>query len=254
MQNHWIFFSFKYLNLLAQTATSSATSTKIEILEKQVSFLSDTNKTLVANFSLFSEVFNKIFIALATVLTIAAGLATFLYWKTLEEAKEEAHKNVRREVDRAIELYVQDEVDTLRRLLERERSIFKVEIDYILSKGADKITPEYKMLRDRGFRLNAIRHGVTQYRNSRAVTIFDFVNGNPTGDEIKDDIARMSENDDINRESILIIYVSTIFPEIFVLLKPKTLFVTPANTAITLIGVAVSAASIAQSHRPSSAD
>lgn len=62
----------------------------------------------------------------------------------------------------------------------------------------------------------------------------------------------MAKNDDIDGESILVIYVNNPFREIFTSLKDKTLFFTPANTAITLIGAAVSAASIAQSRRPSS--
>jgi hypothetical protein len=231
-------------NLLTHSVPSTllTASAEIELLKQQLQFLQDTNGSLIRNFNAYADLYNKLLIGLGVVLGIAAAWATYFYGKTLKESKEQITGIVSREVEKAVQQYVQTEVDTLRRLLERESAIDRVSIDYILPKGAIQETPEHKMLRDRGFQIAPIRYGIESYRLSREVTVIDFVNGGYSDDEIKQSLATLSPQ--LQSSSIIVIYVGKPISEIFNL-KEKTLFFTPANTTITLVGAVASAAAIA---------
>jgi hypothetical protein len=222
--------------------TLLTTSAEIELLKQQLQFLQDTNGSLIRNFNAYADLYNKLLIGLGIVLGTAAAWAAYSYGKTLKESKEQISNIVSREVEKSVQQYVQTEVDTLRRLLERESAIDRVSVDYILPKGAAQETPEHKMLRDRGFRIDPIRYGVDSYRLFRDVTVIDFVNGEYSDKEIKQVLSALSPQ--LQPSSIIVIYVGKSFIEIFKL-KDKTLFFTPANTAITLVGAVASAAAIA---------
>lgn len=155
-------------------------------------------------------------------------------------------EHTRQEVEKAVQQYVQTEVDTLRRLLERESAIDRVSVDYILPKGTVQETPEHKMLRDRGFRIDPIRYGIDSYRLSREVTVIDFVNGEYPDEEIDDEVrkALAALAPQLQSSSIVVIYVGKNIPEIYKL-KKETLFIATANMAITLVGAVASAAAIA---------
>ena len=268
------------LQLLAQTPTPPVVpsapvppTTEMELLKSQIELLIQTNENLSQSFTHFINAMKYVLAALA----VLGGFATYLFGKSLQDARKLASDIVRQEVEGSIAHRVRDavndEMDAVKRLLSRERVISRTSVDYCVPAQIDRPPDEFSFLSARGFKRPQFYNEKDFSRLSGAVVVLDIVNsGVLSGPEwevlLQDRVANEAEirrlqeqrvADELDRllqqlaeRSVVVVYVRPVLGgRIKALdnLSSQVKYYASANTPVNLVGVVADAAYVADGWR-----
>lgn len=129
---------------LAQTPTPD------ELLQQQMQLLEtlrEENRSLSESFKTFVSAMQFVLVVFAFL----GGVIAYIFGKNLSDAKQIARELINQEVNRRIVTIVDDEINSLKRLLGRERVIGEVSVDYYCP-NESWMPREITLLETRGFR------------------------------------------------------------------------------------------------------
>ncbi len=263
----WLpFFDPHPLLHLAQAQTSAPSSPDLELLRKQLDFLSSENARLGADFAKrieaitqtnkdLSESFKTFVETMKFVLVIfgfLGGAIAFIFGKNLDDAKKVARDAIRQNVDSHVTALVQTEIENVKRTLQRERVISDTIVSYYLP-NATQPPSEYQLLKARGFREVSFPKDQPQLQNKRAdVVVLDLENWlSTTLTEDQREEAAKTQIDALltllPQSSVLVIYVRRHIRHLNSV--PRDRYVIAANNPVTLIGTVADAAYVVAGER-----
>ncbi|MHC5861710.1 hypothetical protein, partial [Nostoc sp.] len=179
---------FQISTFIAQ-ATTSATSTPkpspsptadVELLKSQIQFLQDANTRLNNSFGSFVSAINVSFVVFGVLLGVVAGLSIYFFNQSLKDAKLLIREEVERRLKAVVDETVGQEVSNLKQLLDREKVVGEINIDYFIPSRIailpDDYPEEYEFLAARGFKETRLLDASKRVKLSGDVVILDFVN------------------------------------------------------------------------------
>lgn len=265
---HWLFSidpTHLWHSLLAQTATPQPSNPEVDLLRKQLDFITSENARLSADFAKrldlisqankdLNESFKTFVDTMKFVLVVfgfLGAVVAFVFGKNLDDAKKVARDATRQEVDSRVATLVQAEIDNVKRTLQRERIIGDTIVHYYLP-NALQSPHEFKLLQVRGFRDVRFAKDKQQLQSVRAeVVVLDLENWvmpdqqpftslvNPD----RDAAAKLQIDALLNvlpSSTVLVVYVRS--PLNYLYSVPRDRYVSPANNPVTLVGMVADAA------------
>lgn len=258
--------------VIAQTPTPSPTprSSDLELLKSQIEFLKTSNAQLSDSFTKFIEAMKWAVIILSSLGGLAGLIISLFVGQNIREARKnlrEARENLREEIQVArqqiqreseyqlatqIRDMVAQEVNHVRRLLDRERIIGSAVVDYYLpSIAAEPI--EEKLLRERGFQDVRFwnQDTLSTLPNSQFgdVVVLDLINAQVFSPQTKQEEKETIVKDYIEKlkpllasYSVLVFYVKG---RIDVIDNSGLKYYIPANGTVALIGAVADSAYVA---------
>ncbi|MBD1847414.1 hypothetical protein H6F89_29245 [Cyanobacteria bacterium FACHB-63] len=280
----WLLLDPAHLHtLLAQTPPAqppTPNSSELDLLRKQLDFLTSENARLTADFTKrlelitqsnkdLSDSFKTFVDTMKFVLVIfgfLGGAIAFIFGKNLDDAKKVARDAIRQEVDSHVTTLVQTEIENVKRTLQRERVIRNTIVHYYLPNSPQRPN-EFKLLQARGFRDVRFPKDLRQLQSSVGkqtpedllnVVILDLENWltptqqsfstliNPDRDtQAKSQIDPLL--DILSSSTVLVVYVRATVNYLYTLSHDR--YITPANNPITLLGMVADAAYVAAGDR-----
>ena len=226
-------------------AQSSPTET--ELLKQQMEFLQKANEQLTNSFNSFVGAINLAFVVIGVVLGILGVAASFFYLKTITEVKQSVGAIATQEVTKQISITIKEQVDYLQRVVEREKVIGWVSLEYFLPIGKGSLPPtEFNLLKSRGFEDADFHSHSLQVRKRSNIVVLDIASENFSDEEIIEKTEKILEN--LPPACVLVVYVNRQVRPLNELLKPKVYSIV-ANTPIRLMGTVVDAAYLADALR-----
>ncbi|NJL48298.1 MAG: hypothetical protein HC929_13465 [Leptolyngbyaceae cyanobacterium SM2_5_2] len=235
--------------LLAQATPPTPSPTDV------IDLLKESNQALSNSFSQFIDAMRFVLV----ILGILGAFVTFIFGKSLNDARQIAKEAITQEVNRRIREIVDDEVGRVQRLLEPERIVSTMTIDYVVPRYGGEEPEEARALRVRGFRTVNPYYQFPTQRLLGNIIVLDMVNSpvldipntptlNETARKTQQD-TRLEEQIDqiiqvINDDAVLVIYVRDQFPSVTRLFRQRKRSAS-ANFAVRLITTVVDSAYLA---------
>lgn len=259
---HVAFFSgIHYLTDLAQTpAPPPLTSAEV------IDLLRQSNEDLSNSFNQFLDLMKFLLVALGAL----AGVATYIFGKSLGDARKVAADIVQQEVERKIATQVkdavEDEIDSVRRLIGRERIISDITVDYFVP-GSDALPPaEATFLKTRGFKRVSYWNETDLVDLSGQVVVLDLVNAPILSVQMLADLSEDEAHDRREKSvidnatrllgrmgdrAVLVIYIRPAKRRVAAIddLSAQIAYYAAANTPVNLIGVVADAGYVAHGWR-----
>ncbi len=264
LQNLYNLAGVWLINFLAQTPKPSPVP-DVELLKSQIQFLQDSNTRLNNSFSGFISAINLSFVVIGLILGVAGTVSVYLFNQSLKEARQLVRQEVERRLQAAVSEVVGQEVTHLQQILDREKVIGKISIDYVIPQQqpieANDYPEEYQLLTQRGFQSTRILDAFKRIKLSGEVVILDLVNYQLIPDTEKNGLSEIEINnlienrvadqlqkllDILPNRSVLVVYIRPGKQRINAIDKlQKVRYYASANTPINLIGTVVDSAYVA---------
>lgn len=252
-----VFDGVRYIDTLAQApASTPLTSTEV------IDLLRQSNEELSNSFNQFLDLMKFLLLALGAL----GGVATYIFGKSLGDARKVAADIVQQEVERKIATQVkdtvEDEIDNVRRLIGRERIISDITVDYFVPGSASLPPAEATFLKTRGFKRVNYWNETDLVDLSGQVIVLDLVNAPALSVQA---LASLSEDEahDLREKSVidnatrllgrmgdcavLVIYIRSAKRRVAAIdnLSSQIAYYAAANTPVNLIGVVADAGYVA---------
>lgn len=264
---NWILF-------IAQAPTSPVPTPKpspspapdVELLKNQIQFLQDANTRLNNSFGSFVNAINLSFVVLALILGVAGAISVYLFNQSLKEARQLVREEVERRLQISVSEVVGQQVNNLQQILEREKVLGGISIDYVIPQK-QPITPddypeEYQLLAQRGFQTARIIDAAKRIKVSGDVLVLDLVNYQLIADTERNtlpeaEISKLVEErveeqlqkvlNVLPNKAVLVVYIRPGKQRINAIdgLSQKVKYYASANTPVNLIGTVVDSAYVA---------
>jgi len=227
-----------------------------------VDLLRQSNEDLSKSFHQFLDLMKFLLVALAAL----GGVATYIFGKSLSDARKVAADVVQQEVERKIATQVrdavEDEIDSVRRLIGRERIISDLTVDYFVPGGGALLPAEATFLKTRGFKRVNYWNDSDLVALSGQVVVLDLVNAPVLSAQ---GLANLSEDEAHDRRedsvvtyatrllgrmadrAVLVIYIRPAKRRVVAIdnLSEQIAYYAAANTPVNLIGVVADAGYVA---------
>ncbi|AFZ61074.1 hypothetical protein H6G54_29810 [Anabaena cylindrica FACHB-243] len=262
---NWVLF-------VAQTPSPSPSTPKpspvpdVELLKSQIQFLQDANTRLNNSFGSFVGAINVSFVVLALILGVAGAISVYLFNQSLKEARQLVRQEVERRLQTSVSEVVGQQVSNLQQILDREKVVGGISIDYVIPQQQplipDDYPEEYQLLAQRGFKSAQIVNAAKRIKLSGDVVILDLVNYQLIADTEKNDlteieISKLIEDRVVDQlqkvlnllpnRAVLVVYIRPGKQRINAIdgLSQKVKYYASANTPVNLIGTVVDSAYVA---------
>ncbi|MBW4514628.1 MAG: hypothetical protein KME11_05325 [Timaviella obliquedivisa GSE-PSE-MK23-08B] len=249
---------------LAQTPDGAATS-QVEFLRQQLEFLArenarqgaefteklkllaDENQKLSESFKTFVSAMKDGVYFVGILSALGIGILTFLFGKSLKEAKDTAKAAVTRQVEERMAAIADHRIDVVRRSLERESVVDRAQVAYWLL-DAQMQPRELALLETRGFQVQFC----TQPQRGRDidVVVVDLNNWQDGQGRIFAESSPMEKEQQVRRQvdlvkammvqAAIVVFVSGRFDYLDQVGRDR--LVAPTNNSVTLVGMVVDAA------------
>ncbi|MDJ0618407.1 MAG: hypothetical protein QNJ63_16960 [Calothrix sp. MO_192.B10] len=248
--------------------STSPSAADVELLKSQIQFLQDINTRLNNSFGSFVSAMNVSLVAIGIILGVAGAISVYLFDKSLKQARLIIRNEVERRMKVMVEETVGEEVDNLKNVLEREKVIGTINVDYFLPLQKSILTEDYpeefQLLNGRGFnKVNPLDDSKIN-KISGDVVVLDLVNYPLVTDEEKNNLpedqiaqliqTRVAEHlkkftKKLPYRSVLVVYIRPGKQRINAIdeLSQKVKYYSSANTPVSLMGVVVDSAYVAYS-------
>jgi hypothetical protein len=257
---------------VAQTPTPNPSTPKpspvpdIELLKSQIQFLQDANTRLNNSFGSFVGAINVSFVVLALILGVAGAISVYLFNQSLKEARQLVRQEVERRLQTSVSEIVGQQVSNLQQILDREKVVGGISIDYVIPQQQplipDDYPEEYQLLAQRGFQSARIVDAAKRIKLSGDVVILDLVNYQLIADTEKNnlteiEVSKLVEDrvadqlkkllDVLPNKAVLVVYIRPGKQRINAIdgLSQKVKYYASANTPVNLIGTVVDSAYVA---------
>lgn len=268
---NWVLF-------VAQTPTPNPSSPKptptpsptpgpdVELLKNQIQFLQDANTRLNNSFGSFVNAINVSFVVLALVLGVAGAISVYLFNQSLKEARQLVRQEVERRLQASVSEVVGQQVSNLQQILEREKVVGGISIDYVIpqkqSLTLDDYPEEYQLLEQRGFQSARILNTPKRIKLSGDVVILDLINYQLIADTERNDLTKIEVVELLEErvfeqlqkvlnvlpnKAVLVVYIRPGQQRIKAIddLSQKVKYYASANTPVNLIGTVINSAYVA---------
>jgi rhodanese-related sulfurtransferase len=262
---NWVLF-------VAQTPTPNPSTPKpspvpdVELLKSQIQFLQDANTRLNNSFGSFVGAINVSFAVLALILGVAGAISVYLFNQSLKEARQLVRQEVERRLQTSVSEVVGQQVSNLQQILDREKVVGGISIDYVIPQQQplipDDYPEEYQLLTQRGFQSAKIVDAAKRIKLSGDVVILDLVNYQLVADTEKNNLTEIEVNklvedrvanqlkkllDVLPNKAVLVVYIRPGKQRINAIdgLSQKVKYYASANTPVNLIGTVVDSAYVA---------
>jgi|GEM_PF-1064964 len=265
---------FQISAFIAQATTSPTPTPRpspspaadVELLKSQIQFLQDANTRLNNSFGSFVSAINLSFVVFGVLFGVVAGLSIYFFNQSLKDAKVLIREEVERRLKAVVDETVGQEVSNLKQLLDREKVVGEINIDYFIPSRIailpDDYPEEYELLAARGFKETRLLDASKRVKLSGDVVILDFVNYPLVEDSEKlnksevenaqllEDRVAEALNRIVSRvssKSILVVYIRPGKQRINAIdeLSKSVKYYASANTPVSLMGVVVDSAYVA---------
>jgi hypothetical protein len=257
---------------VAQTPTPNPSTPKpspvpdIELLKSQIQFLQDANTRLNNSFGSFVGAINVSFVVLALILGVAGAISVYLFNQSLKEARQLVRQEVERRLQTSVSEIVGQQVSNLQQILDREKVVGGISIDYVIPQQQplipDDYPEEYQLLAQRGFQSARIIDAAKRIKLSGDVVILDLVNYQLIADTEKNnlteiEVSKLVEDRVVDQlqkvlnllpnRAVLVVYIRPGKQRINAIdgLSQKVKYYASANTPVNLIGTVVDSAYVA---------
>ncbi|QLE59842.1 hypothetical protein FD725_30375 (plasmid) [Nostoc sp. TCL26-01] len=259
---------------MAQTPTQTPSDPKpsvspvadVELLKNQIQFLQDANTRLNNSFGSFVGAINLSFVVLALILGVTGAISVYLFSQSLKEARQLIREEVEKRLQVSVGEVVGQQVNNLQQILEREKVLGAISIDYIIpqkqSIAPDDYPEEYQLLTQRGFQATRIVDAAKRIKVSGDVVILDLVNYQLVTDTEKSNLQEAEINKVVEErvaeqlqkilnalpnKVVLVVYIRPGKQRINAIdgLSQKVKYYASANTPVNLIGTVVDSAYVA---------
>ncbi len=243
---NWLSLDSNSFHLLAQTS-QSPTPNDLELLRKQLDFITQSNKDLNESFKTFVEAMKFVLV----VFGFLGAVLAFIFGKNLDDAKKVARDAIRQEVDSYVTTLVHAEIENVKRTLQRERIIGDTTVNYYLPHQTQP-PREFKLLQARGFRDVRFPKDLQQLQTAVAdVIVLDLENWLTTLPEAEQEAAAKDQIETLlnllPRSAVLVVYVRSVVKYLYSV--PRDRYITPVNNPVTLIGMVADAAYVVAGDR-----
>ena len=248
---------------VAQTPTPNPSTPKpspvpdIELLKSQIQFLQDANTRLNNSFGSFVGAINVSFVVLALILGVAGAISVYLFNQSLKEARQLVRQEVERRLQTSVSEIVGQQVSNLQQILDREKVVGGISIDYVIPQQQplipDDYPEEYQLLAQRGFQSARIIDAAKRIKLSGDVVILDLVNYQLIADTEKNnlteiEVSKLVEDRVVDQlqkvlnllpnRAVLVVYIRPGKQRINAIdgLSQKVKYYASANTPVNLIG------------------
>jgi hypothetical protein len=237
------------ISVLAQASQPSPSPNEV------IDLLKESNEALSNSFSHFLNAMQLVLGFLA----ILGAIVAFILGKSLSDARQVAKEAVSQEVNRRIRDIVDDEVARVQRLLDPERIVSTMDIDYVVPRYSGEAPEEVRALKARGFREVNFKGQIPAQRLAGHIAVLDMVNS-PLLDlaisKEADESERKNQQDAlleeqinqiiqaITNDAILVVYVRDQFPAVSRLFKRRKQAAS-SNIAVRLMATVVDSAYLA---------
>ncbi|MEA5620908.1 hypothetical protein VB711_24165 [Cronbergia sp. UHCC 0137] len=254
---------------VAQTPTPTPNPSPvpdIELLKSQIQFLQDANTRLNNSFGSFVGAINVSFVVLALILGVAGAISVYLFNQSLKEARQLIRQEVERRLQTSVSEIVGQQVSNLQQILEREKVVGGISIDYVIPQQQplipDDYPEEYQLLAQRGFQSARIVDAAKRIKLSGDVVILDLVNyqfvadaeRNTLGEKEIIELVEKRVEEQLQKvlnvlpnKAVLVVYIRPGRQRIDAIdrLSQKVKYYASANTPVNLIGTVVDSAYVA---------
>lgn len=264
-------------HLLAQTSIDPA-AVQLDVLKEQFSFLAQENARLSAEFTeklklmtdeqkQLSESFKSSISAIKEMVylvgvssVVLLSILSYQFGKTFKEAKAIAKETIVGRLETQMTAIADSRINTARRLFQREVVVDQTQVGYWLL-GAEVPPQEKELLQQRGFQVDfygaPIRSSRQWQRQSHDVVVLDLKNWrNAEGGSFGGRPGIDWETEELKRQlDLLLGYYSDVRTPIVVYVPGrrdyldevgKTRLIAPTNNKVTLIGMVVDSAYLAE--------
>jgi hypothetical protein len=215
----------------------------IELLKAQIEFLTKANSGMADSFGKYISAIQIGFIFIGFCTAFLGGLGTFLYGKSLKEATQIIDSEVQLEVKRQIKKKVSDKIIYLEQVIDLEKVIGTVNIEYLIP-GGTQIPIEYQLLDARGFKMNSPSYDSAKIFLTSEIFVLDLINSKYLEDKDGQEKLVLEIADKIAKHEfyrpIFVIYVNGTRLKAVDNLPPEV-YCLPANGKVALIGAVVDA-------------
>ncbi|QLE58663.1 hypothetical protein FD725_26090 [Nostoc sp. TCL26-01] len=256
---------------IAQTPTptpkpSPSPIADVELLKTQIQFLQDANTRLNNSFGSFVSAINLSFVVLTLILAVAGAISVYFFSQSLKEARQLVREEVEKRLQASVSEIVGQQVDNLQQILEREKVIGGISIDYVIPQKQpiilDDYPEEYQLILQRGFQVARIVDASKRMKLSSDVVVLDLVNYQLITEPEKISLPESEVNKLVEErvveqlqnllkvlpnKSVLVVYVRPGKQRINAIdeLAQKVQYYASANTPVNLIGTVVDSAYVA---------
>jgi hypothetical protein len=229
---------------------SPTPSLDTEVLKQQLEFLQDANTRLNNSFGSFVSAINLSFVIVGIIFTVLGGIAVYIFGQSLKEIRQSVKELVNREVDRlvteTVKAEVRGQVDHLKRILDREKIVGAIALDYVLPTRTTTEPEPFQLLAARGFKNPRLHDATSQVKLTGNVVVLDLITVAVTEEEaIAQQLDALLKR--LSPEAVLVVYLRTGPRRSQALddLANRVRYYASANTPVNLMGVVVDAAYVA---------
>ncbi len=263
----WMLFIAQTPGLPTSTPKPSPSpAADVELLKTQIQFLQDANTRLNNSFGSFVGAINLSFVVFGVILGVTGAISIYLFNQSLKEARQLIREEVERRLQISVGEAIGQQVDNLKRILDREQVLGGINVNYILPQDkpllSDDYPEEYQLLAERGFKSTQILDASKRLKISGDVVVLDLVNYQLILDEEKNrlsevEIANLTEErvaeqikkilNALPNKAVLVVYIRPGKQRINAIdeLSRKVQYYASANTPVNLMGTVVDSAYVA---------
>lgn len=267
----WLFHLYTFIAQATPSPTptskpSTSPGADVELLKSQIQFLQDANTRLNNSFGSFVSAINLSFVVFGIIVGVASTIGVYFFNQSLKDAKLFIREEVERKLKTVVDEKVGQEVSNLKQVLDREKIISEISLDYFIPSPeeilGDDYPEEYDFLTARGFKQTRFLDASKRIKFSGEVVVLDLVNyslitDNDITNKTDVELANLFEKriaDILNKilnklpsKSVLIVYVRPGKQRINAIdeLSKNVKYYASANTPVNLMGVVVDSAYVA---------
>ncbi|BAZ69334.1 hypothetical protein NIES4106_41050 [Fischerella sp. NIES-4106] len=262
----WVFIAQATPSPTPSPKPSPSGGADVELLKSQIQFLQDANTRLNNSFGSFVGAINLSFVVFGIILGVVAAISVYLFNQSLKEARQLIRSEVEQRLQLSVSEVVGQQVGNLKQILDREKVLGGISVDYLLPQGqpmlADDYPEEYQLLAQRGFKTTRMLDASKRIKVSGDVVVLDLVNYKLIADTEKNslpetEIAQLREKrvaeqlkkivNVLPNKAVLVVYIRPGKQRINAIdeLSPKVKYYASANTPVNLMGTVVDSAYVA---------
>lgn len=271
LPQNWLFQIYTFIaqaspSPIPTSKPSASPGADVELLKSQIQFLQDANTRLNNSFGSFVSAINLSFVVFGIIVGVASTIGLYFFNQSLKDAKLFIREEVERRLKTVVDEKVGQEVSNLKQVLDREKIISDINLDYLIPSQqailVDDYPEEYEFLTARGFKTTRFLDASKRIKFYGEVVVLDLVNYSLITDTDKNnktdvEIAQIIEtrianilNKFVNKlpsKSVLVVYVRPGKQRINSIdeLANRVKYYASANTPVNLMGVVVDSAYVA---------
>ncbi|MEA5537042.1 hypothetical protein [Crocosphaera sp. XPORK-15E] len=233
--------------------SSVPSAPELDLLLKQIDFLQEANQQLAKSFQSFVDTIKWTITIVGSLLGILVFSARSIYKNNLKEATDEITKNLKRRlekiVDKEIDVRLADTVenrlDLVERVLNKEAILDQAKLVYLLPSNNSSSNPPdaYEIYKNLKFRIS-FETKIDSQNLSQSIVILDFTNlPNCSEDIVKLNLDKIVQK--LPTQSALVIYCNKQYSAINEFRNQSNIsYYAIANTQVSLMGYVIDSAYI----------